>query len=348
MPINARQYNKNKPRAVQNVNAQDDMQTPQPAVRPRNRAKYSGSKELVEMMRLANLIPKGFRFDLLQAREEGKSLEDYWLETFYGLSDDLREELVNGPEGQEYQKSLSREFWIDNESRALDSLRELSTLSEITDEEYDLIKRESADVIADFLVRKGGYGKEHSFGIFGRPFQWSIEDRKADDPLAFVQMYGAPSYTFMMTLLRIQKIRDFLHALADLALSVESHDMSHNSPHDLPGPRVDMVPQDEIQEAISGKLKDEVLASSVTIQRTGEVHFSISPWASAIQGVNISRIRRCEVCEKLFWARRRDAYACTPLHAKSRQMKRLRENWKEKGPLYLGARQKKRKRKEKS
>jgi hypothetical protein len=99
--------------------------------------------------------------------------------------------------------------------------------------------------------------------------------------------------------------------------------------------------QSAIRELTAKKLKDKILATSIKINEKGVISFSISEWASALQGVDITRIRICEVCEDIFWANRKDAFACSIKHAKVRQMRLLRANWKESEELYLEARKKK-------
>lgn len=88
-------------------------------------------------------------------------------------------------------------------------------------------------------------------------------------------------------------------------------------------------------------LESKDLKSSVAIDKSGNVEFRPSPYVEALQGMNISRLRMCEYCMRFFWAIRKDAFTCSPKHARNRRMKLLRENWKEKGDLYLKARQKK-------
>ncbi|HEX8565176.1 MAG TPA: hypothetical protein VF648_05865 [Pyrinomonadaceae bacterium] len=66
-----------------------------------------------------------------------------------------------------------------------------------------------------------------------------------------------------------------------------------------------------------------------------------SRYAKELQGVDVSRVRSCEICGKFFWAARKDAVACSKKHSKTRRMRLLRQHWKESGELYLEARKKK-------
>jgi len=89
------------------------------------------------------------------------------------------------------------------------------------------------------------------------------------------------------------------------------------------------------------EISNKVVTTEVIIDGNGNIRFELSPYAEALQGVNISRLRVCDICEKFFWASRKDTFACSKKHSKVRQMRLLRENWKDKGDLYLKARQKK-------
>lgn len=93
-------------------------------------------------------------------------------------------------------------------------------------------------------------------------------------------------------------------------------------------------------------LDSKDLKATVSVDTTGNVEFRASPYVEALQGMNISRLRMCEYCKRFFWANRKDAYTCSPKHARNRRMKLLRENWKKSGQLYLTARKNKTKKKE--
>ncbi len=98
---------------------------------------------------------------------------------------------------------------------------------------------------------------------------------------------------------------------------------------------------------VQSQLEFENRISNVkaSIDKDGNVHFELNDYAKSLEGVNISRLRLCEYCQKVFWANRKDAFTCSPKHARNRRMRLLRENWKEKGDLYLNARKKKAKKK---
>lgn len=80
--------------------------------------------------------------------------------------------------------------------------------------------------------------------------------------------------------------------------------------------------------------------------QNGVLTLEIAPLLESINGVNLNRLRTCEVCQSFFWADRKDAFACSKKHSKVRQMRLLRQNWKEKGKLYLKARKKNKEKKD--
>jgi hypothetical protein len=89
------------------------------------------------------------------------------------------------------------------------------------------------------------------------------------------------------------------------------------------------------------KLSAKVLATEVIWDKSGTINFKLSPYAELLQGVNVTRLRICEICSKFFWANREDTKTCSKLHAKTNRMRSLRKNWDEKRDQYLKARKKK-------
>jgi hypothetical protein len=92
---------------------------------------------------------------------------------------------------------------------------------------------------------------------------------------------------------------------------------------------------------IISKIQLQISKVDFSIDNDGKINFRLTKYADALQGVNISRLRLCEYCNRIFWANRNDAFTCSPKHARNRRMRLLRENWKQKGDLYLKARRKK-------
>jgi len=95
-------------------------------------------------------------------------------------------------------------------------------------------------------------------------------------------------------------------------------------------------------------IESRISSVNASIDSSGNVQFELNDFAKSLQGVNISRLRLCEYCNKIFWANRKDSFTCSTKHARNRRMRLLRENWKEKGDLYINARKKKAKKKKES
>lgn len=89
------------------------------------------------------------------------------------------------------------------------------------------------------------------------------------------------------------------------------------------------------------KIRNILTETKVSLSNDGVITFELSDYAKALQGVNISRLRTCEDCNKFFWAKRKDAYTCSFKHSRNRRMRLLRESWKKSGRQYLNARKKK-------
>lgn len=85
-------------------------------------------------------------------------------------------------------------------------------------------------------------------------------------------------------------------------------------------------------------LENQIPNFTLEVEREGTVKIAVPFLAEALQDVNISRLRICEYCKNLFRANRKDAYTCSPNHARNRRMRLLRNNWKENGDLYLETR----------
>lgn len=70
----------------------------------------------------------------------------------------------------------------------------------------------------------------------------------------------------------------------------------------------------------------------ITKERTVTVR--MSPFAHAIQGVEIDYIRYCETCGKIFYAGRKNQNCCSVKCAKAQRQKRWRQRFKEGEPAY--------------
>ncbi len=338
MPKNTKQINKKQQNAVQNLSADYYTQTPQFFKGQKTRAKFACNEKLQEMIRLANLLPKDFHIDLLEAIKEGKSPALYWYEILRNLSSDLFLELIKSREVIEYEKQDSIEYWENNSDLAHDYLNDLEAGNEITEDEFNQLINSDEQVVAKVLVDKGYFGENYSYREQTKRQKDEKEDdlwRKPEDDESlnlFFEFFNSKNYVYIKALERIQKIRDFLLGLTELAEYNNTAGVSDGNPTNS---------NSAFKHLMSEKIKDEIVTSSVLVSKEGIVNFLVSEWAEAIQGANITRLRLCEVCEKFFWAARKDTFACSKKHSKVRQMRLLRENWKDKGDLYLKARQKK-------
>jgi hypothetical protein len=116
----------------------------------------------------------------------------------------------------------------------------------------------------------------------------------------------------------------------NLSLGLEREFQLHNA-----------TPVDVSLPAPLTQIKGYLLETEIELDENGVITFRLSTYAEALQGVNISRLRACEICGKFFWAGRKDAYTCSKQHAKTRRMRLLRQNWKVSGDLYLKTRRNK-------
>jgi len=354
MQKNKDEINKNQPSEVQNVFGIKGTKTPHKTTF-RRRVKYECNERLAEMIEQANLLPKDFHFSfdfLLENLKPGEPMLLKWHELFCSLPEEIFYFFITSDERIEFVKDDAREFWINNDGLAQDYLNDLRAYKEISDEEFNKIINEDADVISDFLVEYGLYGDDYSYRkqLEKKKNRFSIFSTLEDDEDEY-QLFD--SYIFLeavsygRALERLQSVRDFLLAIIKLAdFSQKSLFESEQTDYQT-NKHKKRLAEIAVQELTTKKLKDKVLATSIQVNKNGEISFSISAWATALSGVDITRIRICEVCGKIFWANRKDAFACSKQHSKVRQMRLLRSNWKKSGELYVKARKNKSKRMEK-
>lgn len=69
---------------------------------------------------------------------------------------------------------------------------------------------------------------------------------------------------------------------------------------------------------------------SAKVDRQGELHLSFGPIITALQGIDPSRIRICEVCKNIYWAVRSDARCCSKECSHILRTRRWRWNYLEK------------------
>ncbi len=335
--------NKKQAKTVQNVSVKNATKTPQ-GKSIRQRVKYECNKRLAEMIQQANILPKDFHFtfdNLLENARPGVPLLYKWYKLFLSLPKEITDYLIMSDEILEYEKNDAREFWINNDGYAQDKLLDLNTDNQISDEEFNNIINEGSDEIADFLIEYGYYGEDYSYVKQVKQKKkdsFSIRSSDEDDNETSYVHELTKAFPYIQALERLQSIRYFLLAIIKLAeFTQQSQIAKTESNYQFQEDFAKLA----LQELTTKKLKDKVLATSISINKNGEVSFSVSEWANALTGVDITRIRICEVCGKIFWANRKDAFACSKKHSKVRQMRLLRNNWKKSGDLYIKARKNK-------
>jgi hypothetical protein len=75
---------------------------------------------------------------------------------------------------------------------------------------------------------------------------------------------------------------------------------------------------------------------SVSTTEKGLLQVDRAPLLRAIEGVEVSRIRECPICRKIFWAGRIDQPCCSKEHGKVLRTRRWRDGYTEKYKLQRG------------
>jgi hypothetical protein len=66
--------------------------------------------------------------------------------------------------------------------------------------------------------------------------------------------------------------------------------------------------------------------STRVVSDHGVLRVEMSPFLKMLDGIDIDRLRLCPICQKLFWAGRRDKAACSGLCAGNLRIRKLRQN----------------------
>jgi hypothetical protein len=66
----------------------------------------------------------------------------------------------------------------------------------------------------------------------------------------------------------------------------------------------------------------------------GKIRRQPDKFTETLEGVEISRLRTCLVCQKLFWANRKDKKCCSEIHSAVIRQRQSREVKKERGKVY--------------
>ncbi len=318
----------------------------------KSRAKYECNEELAELIRLANLVSDTPKYSVDEAISQIRAENPIYLSdlsiqmNWYEFSSKLPETVINfiysSNEFIEHLKSRSWEYWSRNDGKAQDKLLDLVADEQISEETYDKIIDFDSDDIADFLVETGIYGEDYTLAAKRKSESFSFFDRDEEDEEQ-IEKWDIQSFfnAQISAYERLQNIREFLLSIIKLAENIDIFTESEDIDDSYIKLKQRNFERSAFTELTKKKLLDKVLATTVTFNNKGEIKFSISDWASILQGTEVRRIRLCEVCKNIFWAKRKDAFACSKQHAKVRQMRLLRENWQQSSGLYLKARQKK-------
>ncbi len=77
-------------------------------------------------------------------------------------------------------------------------------------------------------------------------------------------------------------------------------------------------------------------SGTIRVDKEGIVRISNDRFAEAVEGIDATLVRECEICKRIFWAGRRDKSACSTSCAHALRNRRYRERYRQ--GLYQGAR----------
>lgn len=88
---------------------------------------------------------------------------------------------------------------------------------------------------------------------------------------------------------------------------------------------------ENIEPYLGQKLDGVVLGMTLFLEyghldKDGRLRRSPNPFAEALEGIEVSRIRVCLICRKLFWASRNDKRCCSEEHSRIIRQRQVREN----------------------
>ena len=88
---------------------------------------------------------------------------------------------------------------------------------------------------------------------------------------------------------------------------------------------------ENIEPYLGKQLEGVVLGMGLLLEyghldKDGRLRRSPNPFAEALEGIEVSRIRACLICRKLFWASRNDKRCCSEEHSRIIRQRQVREN----------------------
>jgi len=366
MQQSASNNNKKQKKSVQNLseNKRTEMLLNSKEIETKSRAKYLCNARLAELIQIANILPPKFDFDwnVEKGTHGFENAFEKFKKLFFELSVTEQFDLVGADLGKRYisyPTSLSKKLRKQDEYRfclrALDNSQEVIKNRNFLKRTIALFKITQEKEINDLIS-----ADEDAFDAFNKLYSdieplytflacWKIAEhlRGNLDLINAKHRNGVIIYLTAQTILLGEQATfgisdneatEFIEEWKKLFIIKDLK--SENAK------RLIVILDVLLNNAFS--LETPISQDNLSVNRDGNIKFQLSIYAEALEGVNISRLRICEYCKKLFWASRKDAYTCSPKHARNRRMRLLRENWKEKGDLYLKARQKKAKKKKES
>jgi hypothetical protein len=338
MPANARKNSQNKQKAIQILSVSDSTKTGQmgKSEETNSRSKFACNPKLAEMIDEANLLPADFSFDFEKTANE-KGFDDALAEWESILYQDLPEQTIE----YIYEKAmfnlafLNRTFFLAN-----------------PDEKHKIKTFEDIDRL---LIEAHQYYKKIDVNRIGKLF----DDESFKGFLLEVRHHSFQTepYTFLdytiNPLIQLTETRNFLTNILEINNSGNLSVFRDTALRFASFPHLFNKSRDDSSQKIKAELfspnlisvREKLSETHINLSEDGVINFELSHYAEAMQGVNISRLRACEICNKFFWASRIDAYTCSKQHAETRKKRLQRQNWKEKGHTgkggYLSSRSKK-------
>jgi hypothetical protein len=325
-----------------------------------SRSKYKCNPKLAELIKLANILPANFNFDWnLEISKSGFEVAfEKWKKVFFDLSINEQLELVGADFGKNYivyPSKLPEELKKRDEFgfclRAVDNSQEIIKIRNFLKRAIVLYKISQEKEIKVF-IKKG----EEAFDAFNKlysdiePLYKFIACWKVAEQLKYIGLVNEKYRNSILVYLTARYILLEEHKDFDISDKEATKFLQKwktlfliNDLETESTDRLFIILDLLAKTALNYEI--QIPDVSLSVDREGNVEFQFSEYVKAIQGVNISRLRFCEYCKKLFWANRKDSYACSKKHARNRRMRLLRKNWKENGDLYLNARKKKAKKK---
>lgn len=364
MQQRAHNHNKKQLKELQNVIDEGRTETLQNSAKPeqKSRAKYLCNTKLAELIQIANILPPKFDFDWkVEKGTYGFEIAfEKFKRMFFELSVVEQFNLVAVDFGKSYisySTSISKEIEKKNDFRfclrALDNSQEIIKIRKLLKRNIALFKVAQEKEIKDLINADedvfDGFNKLYSdiAPLYKFIACWKLAEhlREEFDLVSAKHRNGVMFYLTARYILR-GEYKDFGVTDAEAKAYIDEWKglfivKDWNSEY---AERLIIILDLLAKTALD--LETRISEVDLIVARDGDVRIEIEKNAVALQGVNISRLRICEYCKKLFWANRKDAYTCSPKHARNRRMKLLRENWKKSGQLYLEARKKKSKKKE--